>query len=64
MIFGAIQKQFVCRRSALLGLIAFILLLSSISKADFNYSYHIDVDPETCFLTISNPSVVIDCRGR
>ncbi len=34
MILGAFQKQLVCRRSAWLGLIALVLLLSSIPKAE------------------------------
>lgn len=34
MIFGAFQKQLFCRRSAWLGLTAFVLLVSSISKAE------------------------------
>ncbi len=34
MIFGAFQKQSICRRSALFGLILLVLFLSSISKAE------------------------------
>lgn len=26
--------------------------------------FHVDVDPETCFVTISPPTVSFECRGR
>ncbi len=30
----------------------------------YTSSYHIDVNPETCYVTFSQPTVSIDCRGR